>query len=350
MSGYIVLPSGAGSPSFAPSVTATVVAYGPTPPPTLTAINIDFASANGGESRILTGTNLSNATVKVDGNAATVTANTATSITFTVPASSVSSTSGNSSVSAITVTTPGGTATTSGAPGNSLWYLPKYFGVANVAAYTGQNVTTSGGNIATVPDQSGNGYTLTPQSSAPAYTSAGATSYWSTTGAPASNSGVLIGSGYPAIAATSTFEWFIIARASNVTNNNDHVLASLSGTPSAAAFYVDQFGTENDCFQSSSGSVANYVALTANAWFDICSLFNNSTTSQQVLNGGTPATGTNPGSSRTPTGGIAVGGAYSGIAAWAGDIAMAIAYYGGVPGGATGRANLHAYAVAEGFG
>src|SRR5580698_1279172 len=97
--------------------------------PVVTGINIDFASANGGESRILRGARLSGATVTIDGTSATVTANTGTSITFTVPASSVSTTDGNGSASVVSVTTPGGVWTSTGQPLNSIWYLPAYYGV-----------------------------------------------------------------------------------------------------------------------------------------------------------------------------------------------------------------------------
>ena len=153
--------------------------------PTITKIDIDFASANGGESRTITGTGLSSATVKVDGVSATITGNTSTSVTFTIPASGVDATQGNPTVSTIAITVSGGTVDSGSSPGASLWYVPAYFGYRGGRRLYGSGRHPVGEQYRDgAGRQSGNGYTLSPAGTAPPYSStgggtSGTLAYWS---------------------------------------------------------------------------------------------------------------------------------------------------------------------------
>jgi len=94
-----------------PSTTQTINLTGTAvlPTPTVTAVSPANGSSAGGTSVTITGTNLSSATaVKFGAVSGTITANTATSITVTSPAGSVSTVD-------VTVTTLGGTSATSAA-------------------------------------------------------------------------------------------------------------------------------------------------------------------------------------------------------------------------------------------
>lgn len=76
---------------------------GGTPTPAISSVNYDqWDVLGGGASIIVTGTDLSGATVDVSGTSATVTGNTSTNVTFTAPAISAGSKS-------LTITTAGGT-------------------------------------------------------------------------------------------------------------------------------------------------------------------------------------------------------------------------------------------------
>lgn len=314
------------------------------PAPTITSINIDFASCNGGESRIITGTNFFGAfTLTIDGVAATVTSSSSTSISFTVPASAYSTSVGNQQYSVITVTTAGGSYSTAGTPGNYLWYVPAYYGVTNCVLHSGQNVTTSSGNIATIPDMTGNGYTLTPISTAPAFTSAGTVSYWTTTAA----AGALRNTSYPVLSATSTLEW--VVGAMNTVNgpaSTDHILCGLTGA--SLAFYLDKF-QNTTVYQYSGNTTVNGVVTTLNTPFLVQSLFTGSTASQQILNFAAPTTGGNPGTTRVPTGGLVIGGISGSSIGWVGRIYFDALFPGGVTGGVAGRSSFSKYFTSQGI-
>jgi hypothetical protein len=79
----------------------------PTPAPAITNVNPVSGPIAGGQSVIITGTDLSGATVTIGGNSATVTGTTATTATFTTPAHAEGAVD-------ITVTTAGGSATSPG--------------------------------------------------------------------------------------------------------------------------------------------------------------------------------------------------------------------------------------------
>ncbi|WP_151087675.1 beta strand repeat-containing protein [Hymenobacter baengnokdamensis] len=104
-----------------------------------------ISSATAGDSRTFSGINFDNASsLIVGGAAATITANTGTSITFTVPATAVNPASGGATVS---ITTPGGSTTTS-----SLTYniYPRITGFSPATATVGSTVTLTGTGF-TVP-------------------------------------------------------------------------------------------------------------------------------------------------------------------------------------------------------
>ncbi len=119
--------------------------YSPPPAPTVTGVNPSTGPSAGGTSVTITGTNLSGATA-VDfgpGNPATTFAVvSATSITATSPV-------GAGTVVDVTVTTGGGTSSTS--PGDQYTYTgpppPKVSGVSPSTGYNGSSVTITGTNL-----------------------------------------------------------------------------------------------------------------------------------------------------------------------------------------------------------
>jgi hypothetical protein len=276
--------------------------------PTISSINIDFASANGGESRVLTGSNLGSATVTVDGNSATVTANSNTSITFTVPASSVSSSDGNPSVSTISVMTPSGTASTNGTPGNSLWYLPAYFGVSACAVYSAQDVTVDGSNnVLTMVDQSGNGYDI-----ASGFNGDSPPLYYATGGGNGSNlpyvyaadsSRSMGNASYPA-QSTYVCEWAVAFGAMSTISGAK--LVDMGAGGNTQEFYVPDDVTIG---QYAGLAVSNEVTIISGSNNNILSYYDGTTASQQILNGSAPVTGTNPGTLFC-SGGICINGYY----------------------------------------
>ncbi len=131
------------------SLAATAYTFTYTPGPSITSFNP--TSGPVGTSIVVTGTNLTGATAaRVNGTAGTITANSATSLTFTVGA--------GSTTGAVSVTTPGGTATGStftvtNAP-TALALTPQ-----SVAENTGANAVV--GTFSTTDPDVGNTFTYT---------------------------------------------------------------------------------------------------------------------------------------------------------------------------------------------
>lgn len=116
----------------------------PVPEPVLTSLDYDLADVQGGDSITITGTGLGSASsCTVGGTSATITANTATSLTFTTPAK----TAGTYDVE---VTTPGGTDTLSSAL--EFWSPASITGISRWWDAS-RGVTTSGSNVTAWADQ-----------------------------------------------------------------------------------------------------------------------------------------------------------------------------------------------------
>ena len=316
-------------------------------PPTIASINVDFASAAGGETRCATGTGYATAcgvtaSVRVDGVSATVTSNVGTTMCWTMPASAVSATNGNGVVSVVQITAAGGTVSTTGTYPSDIWYVPAGYS----GAWTAQNVTTSSGNIATVIDSSGNGYTLTPTGTAPAYSATGGGSganlpYW--TCAAVLTDYRLTNSSFPSYSAP--VEW-VTAALLSATPATSADLESLG--PSTAGNYYDFVPNGGVVLKQYNGNVGNVVTLTSGANFWLTSLYS-AGSSAIALNGGSAVTGTSPGT-LSSTGGVSLGGNYGGAGnSWLGRIYQTLFY---PPTGAltsTGRSNIAAYFTAKGL-
>ena len=119
--------------------------------PTITSLNYNLGDiAGGGNSIIITGTNLSNTTsITVGGNNVVITANTSTLLTFTLPSHSAGAVT-------ISVTTPFGTTTTP-----FTYWSPAQ--IANIDVYFDSNkgTTTQFGGVGTWLDQSTNAVSFT---------------------------------------------------------------------------------------------------------------------------------------------------------------------------------------------
>jgi sugar lactone lactonase YvrE len=118
--------------------------------PTVTTVSPNTGSAGGGTSVTITGTNLLGATgVTFGSNSASITADTATSMTVTTPAGSAGAVN-------VTVTTPGGAATKTG----GFTYIAQTLTSLTVAGYSAHPILTEGGIVTvTVYDQYGAVYT-----------------------------------------------------------------------------------------------------------------------------------------------------------------------------------------------
>jgi uncharacterized membrane protein YgcG len=311
----------------------------------------DFISANGGPSVTATcsGTpTCAGATaVTVDGVAGTITGTSSTSVTFTPPASTVSSTDGNPSASTVLVTTASGAVIRStGVPLNKVHYLPAFVGVSHAAAWTAEVVNLDGGFIASVPDLSGNGYTLTtgPSDTPPAYTSTGGgvggqLPYWTESG---TYNNRLVNASYPAITGgTVEFVGAYRFTGGSLGANVGNVLASL-GPATSGELYFD--GTDINQY---SGNLVNLVAPTLNQDESLLSYLTGSTSSYQILNGGSPVTGGNPGGSNS-TGGICIGGKYDTTPFGVEGLYYTWLIYPAVTS-STGDTNLEGYFSAEGL-
>lgn len=117
---------------FGPGSLLIAMSGAAAPAPVLTAINYDIADTAGGDSVTLAGTSLSGATCTVGGTSATVTANTSTSVTFTMPAKSP----GQYSVQVTTAGGPSNTLSIIAEPSPLVW-LP-----ADQASLSGSNVVS----------------------------------------------------------------------------------------------------------------------------------------------------------------------------------------------------------------
>lgn len=325
----------------------------------LVVSTVDFMSARGGESRVLSLPTMTLAssptpTVLVDGVSATVTAFTHTSppntVTITTPASGVSTTNGNSAASVITVAQSGVTASTNGVYPNYEWYVPQQTAIdAGVAPYDWavmlQNAAVDGGVVVSIPDESANAWTASP--------AIGAT--WATYG---TNGGS--GSNVPYMICSSTATNNAYAAASFVapaSGNGEWELAArlTTASPSGTPYLVGLGGSNNVILAGAAsgttlfqfnGAVANTVTLTANTDFYIDTLFSNTITPFLALNGSATATG-GPGSNSPTTNGIWIcsDGALDGF--WQGRVYGVIWYSGTVS--TTGRTNLGNYWTGKGL-
>ena len=298
------------------------------PPPTIASTNVDFISSTGGiaSSLILTGTGFTGATVAISGTtgAPTTVSNTGTVWTLTPAASSVDTAQGNSAVSTITVTNSGGSATF------PVWVIPGGTGGTQLlGAWTLQNATTSAGNVATVPDMSGNGNPLNVVGSASPYTANGTTSY--VTCGPVANSAAVASSTFPA--ETNSEVAYAARRTSSSVDFAVPFIVGVGGK------YMEFGVTVAADFKQEPGAV-NVGTVTVNTDFDMIALFNGAS-SQVILNGGAPITG------GTVTGGASSGSFYLGGYSIAGDAWVGRIYeefvYSATALNSTGRANLHSY-------
>jgi len=128
-----------------------IIAINPALPPVLTSLNFDLADIAGGASITITGMYLTGATsCVVDVSSATITANTSTSLTFTMPAKAAGSYN-------VQVTTANGSSNTLTI---EAWSPAQ---ITNIFAYLDSNkgVIAVGGGVLSWTDQSSNAYAYT---------------------------------------------------------------------------------------------------------------------------------------------------------------------------------------------
>lgn len=341
--------------------------YGTPIPPHIASIYPDFASATGSPTGGITinGTNLPTSTGGYNsvafGGLPTTCSGTSTSIQCTAPACTGSTvptctSAGTGSVVTVTVATIGGTTNSTGSYPSAFWYLP----TGMTAAYTSDVWTTQTGTgyLATWPDQSGNGYVLTPQSgigpNTPTFDTGGGSygnlPYWSSTGGAATNQGMTYNGSSPTVPtfAGGQFEWVVAAREVGTPQTASMWLTDL--TYEHGSLYMQGSGVCDLCIvQYNQTGNANEVTVTENVDFWLDSYFDGAS-SEQILNGATTASGTNPGTTTTGAA-ITVGAPYAHNGFnWSGYIYQVFLYPTAVvPLTSTARSNFAAYFAAKGL-
>jgi hypothetical protein len=298
----------------------------------INSISVTEGPADGGVVRCANATfGVAPGAVTIDNVTATISGvPTTTQVCATLPATA-NSYVGNTSVSTWRVIAGTRAFYTNGVWPSGMYYVSMCNGTDGGISgaspdYTFENVDAGGGSTATeLYDNSGGGYNAFPTATGPALSSTGGSggNLPQGTFAGTATDNRLENSTYPLI-TNSLIHWMVGAEinASFASGFPYLVHLGLGGATDHAEIYATS-GTPAKLTQltASAGNVVNVPALGVD--FFVSSYFSGTTSSYMSINGGTPVTGTSPGTNTSPLGGLVIGGAQTTGSGWYGNILRA---------------------------